>query len=91
MKNQQQKKALKVICENFGSESIQENHHPSMAGEDFSFMLDEVPGAYIHVGSGDDNHKHGLHSPYYDFNDEIIPTGVTLLSQLAIKSLETQV
>tara|TARA_R100001039_G_C1854410_1_gene116224 strand:- start:442 stop:1617 length:1176 start_codon:yes stop_codon:yes gene_type:complete len=85
------KKALKVICENFGSESIQENHHPSMAGEDFSFMLDEVPGAYIHVGSGDDNHKHGLHSPYYDFNDEIIPTGVTLLSQLAIKSLETQV
>lgn len=83
-------KALDVIRENFGSESIQENHHPSMAGEDFSFMLNEVPGAYIHIGSGDDNHKHGLHSPYYDFNDEIIPTGVTLLHQLALKSLEKQ-
>lgn len=83
-------KARDVICENFGSESIQENYYPSMAGEDFSFMLNEVPGAYIHIGSGDAKHKHGLHSPYYDFNDEIIPTGITLLSQLAIKSLETQ-
>ncbi|WP_293573208.1 M20 aminoacylase family protein [Phaeobacter sp.] len=55
----------------------------SMGGEDFSFMLDERPGAMIRLGNGD---SHGLHHPKYDFNDEAIPAGcswfVTMVEQL---------
>ena len=45
---------------------------PMMAGEDFSYMLEQRPGAYIFVGNGDTAQ---LHHPAYDFNDEVIPAG----------------
>ncbi|MDO5370614.1 M20 aminoacylase family protein [Paracoccus sp. (in: a-proteobacteria)] len=45
---------------------------PMMAGEDFSYMLLERPGAYIFTGNGD---TAMLHHPAYDFNDEAIPAG----------------
>jgi hippurate hydrolase len=45
---------------------------PMMGGEDFSFMLEERPGAFIFAGNGD---TAGLHHPAYDFNDELIPVG----------------
>jgi metal-dependent amidase/aminoacylase/carboxypeptidase family protein len=61
-----------------------------MGSEDFAFMLAECPGAYIHVGSGDEEHPHGLHSQQYDFNDGIIPHGVELLTKLAVESLHKQ-
>ncbi|TVP99736.1 MAG: amidohydrolase [Roseinatronobacter sp.] len=44
----------------------------NMGGEDFSYMLEERPGAYIVLGAGEGA---GLHHPEYDFNDEIIPYG----------------
>ena len=47
---------------------------PTMGAEDFSFMLNEVPGAMINIGNGD---SAGLHHPAYDFNDDAIPHGVT--------------
>ena len=43
---------------------------PMMAGEDFSYMLEQRPGAYIFVGNGDTAQ---LHHPAYDFNDDILP------------------
>ena len=43
-----------------------------MGGEDFAFMLEERPGAYILVGNGDTAH---VHHPEYNFNDEAIPAG----------------
>jgi hippurate hydrolase len=43
-----------------------------MGGEDFAFMLEERPGAYILVGNGD---TANVHHPLYDFNDEVIPAG----------------
>jgi amidohydrolase len=46
---------------------------PIMGGEDFSFMLEARPGAFILVGNGD---TAGLHHPAYDFNDDAIPVGV---------------
>ncbi|MEO7222228.1 MAG: M20/M25/M40 family metallo-hydrolase, partial [Devosia sp.] len=46
----------------------------TMGGEDFSYMLQARPGAYILLGNGDSTE---LHSDTYDFNDEIIPVGVT--------------
>ena len=45
---------------------------PLMAGEDFSYMLLERPGAYIFVGNGDTAR---LHHPAYDFDDDVIPAG----------------
>jgi len=82
--------ARKVITYCFGEAALQENYKPSMASEDFSEMLAECPGAYIHVGAGDNEHTHGLHSQKFDFNDKIIPYGVELLSNLALESLQKQ-
>ena len=47
---------------------------PMMGGEDFSYMLEARPGAFIFIGNGD---TAGLHHPAYDFNDEAIPYGIS--------------
>lgn len=54
--------------------TIHRNQTPSMGSEDFSFMLEKVPGAYIWLGNGMDSAP--LHNPHYDFNDELLPIGV---------------
>lgn len=82
--------ATAVINRCFGDDAIATGYRPSMASEDFAFMLAECPGAYIHVGSGDEGHPYGLHSQKYDFNDRITPIGVEMLSQIALASLEKQ-
>jgi amidohydrolase len=64
---------------------------PTMGAEDFSFMLQAKPGAYVFIGNGDGAHRemgHGggpctLHNPSYDFNDDLIPLGATYWVQLA--------
>jgi hippurate hydrolase len=53
---------------------------PVMGGEDFSFMLNERPGAMIWIGNGD---TAGVHHPEYDFNDEAIPYGCSYWARLA--------
>ena len=58
---------------------------PLMGGEDFSFMLNARPGAYIFLGAGED--RAGVHHPKYDFNDEIIPQGASWLVKVAEASL----
>ncbi|WP_084709638.1 M20 metallopeptidase family protein [Rubrobacter aplysinae] len=78
--------ALKVAGELFGEESAIEARHPSMAGEDFAFMLEEVPGAYVWLGVGDVS---GLHTPAFAFDEEILPRGAAMLTALALKSLES--
>ena len=50
-----------------------------MGGEDFAFMLEERPGAYILVGNGDTAH---VHTPRYNFNDEVIPAGCSWWAEL---------
>lgn len=52
---------------------------PSMGSEDFSFMLERVPGAYVLVGNGD---SAALHNPKYMFNDDAIPFGSALYARL---------
>ena len=52
---------------------------PVMGGEDFSYMLEARPGAFIFIGNGD---TAGLHNPAYDFNDEIIPIGCSYWARL---------
>ena len=55
-----------------------------MGGEDFSFMLQARPGAYIFLGNGDSSE---LHTDTYDFNDDIIPVGVSYWVRLAETAL----
>jgi metal-dependent amidase/aminoacylase/carboxypeptidase family protein len=46
-----------------------------MASEDFAFMLQARPGCYVWLGNGPAENGRNLHSPRYDFNDEILPVG----------------
>ena len=52
---------------------------PQMGAEDFSYMLERRPGAYILLGNGD---TAGVHHPAYDFNDAAIPYGVSLWARI---------
>ncbi len=63
----------------FGKDAIDTDVPPTMGSEDFSFMLEERPGAYIFMGNGD---SAGLHHPAYEFNDAAIPIGVTYWASL---------
>ena len=67
------------MCTWVGDTNVDENTPPVMGGEDFSFMLEARPGAFIFVGQGGDA---GLHHPEYDFNDEIIPIGCSYWARL---------
>lgn len=63
---------------------------PSMASEDFGFMLKEVPGCYFWLGSARSGNDYDLHSPRYDFNDDLIPLGAALWIALVRSSLSRQ-
>jgi amidohydrolase len=65
-----------------GDENIERSPVPSMGSEDFAYMLREKPGSYVWVGNGAGAGGCMLHNPGYDFNDEIIPIGVTYWSTL---------
>jgi len=66
--------AARVAAQVAGDERVDANADAKMGGEDFSYMLQARPGAYIFLGNGDSSE---LHSDTYDFNDEIIPAGVS--------------
>ena len=63
-----------VAAQVVGNERVDTDVAPVMGAEDFSFMLNARPGAFIFVGNGD---SAGLHHPAYDFNDEVIPIGTS--------------
>lgn len=67
-----------------GAEMVDRAARPLMGGEDFSFMLNERPGAFIFVGNGD---SAGLHHPRYDFDDEAIAFGSSYWIALAESAL----
>ncbi len=71
--------AVEVAREVVGHDRVEPNTPPLMGGEDFSFMLNACPGAYIFVGQGD---TAGVHHPEYDFNDEIIPIGCSYWAKI---------
>jgi amidohydrolase len=76
--------AASVAKEVVGDTKVDTNVNPVMGAEDFSFMLNARPGAFIFVGNGD---SAGLHHPAYDFNDGIIPVGSSYWVRLAEKAL----
>jgi metal-dependent amidase/aminoacylase/carboxypeptidase family protein len=55
-----------------------------MGGEDFAFMLEERPGAYILVGNGDGA---SVHHPEYNFNDDVIPAGCSWWAEIVEKRM----
>ncbi|HEY0901532.1 MAG TPA: M20 aminoacylase family protein [Micavibrio sp.] len=74
-----------------GAQNVDTNTPPSMGGEDFSAYLRQKPGAFIFIGQGvpekDSPHNKGLHHPGYDFNDEIIPIGISYFATLVEQTL----
>lgn len=60
--------------------TVDRNTPPIMAGEDFSYMLEERPGAYMFIGIGQ---SAMLHHPQYNFNDDAIPAGCSWFAELA--------
>jgi hippurate hydrolase len=58
-----------------------------MASEDFSYMLEKVPGAYIQIGNGDGEGACEVHNPGYDFNDGALPFGASLFARLVERRL----
>ncbi|MDR2164742.1 MAG: amidohydrolase [Zoogloeaceae bacterium] len=59
-----------------GAENVDDQALPSMAAEDFAFMLREKPGCYVWLGNGSSAGECALHNPRYDFNDDILPVGM---------------
>lgn len=71
-----------------GMDAVETDLPPSMAAEDFAFMMGEAPGAYVWIGNGPIAGGRNLHSPHYRFNDDIIPFGVHYLCEVAARALE---
>ncbi|MEQ8481246.1 MAG: M20 aminoacylase family protein [Hoeflea sp.] len=76
--------AADVAASVAGERGVEREQPPTMGGEDFSFMLEARPGAFIFMGNGD---TASLHHPAYDFNDDAIPVGVSYWVRLAEKAL----
>ncbi|MDC1054416.1 M20 family metallopeptidase [Alphaproteobacteria bacterium] len=74
--------AANVAKKVFGDSQVDTDINPSMGGEDFSYLLEKKPGAYLYIGQGDDNHKAHLHTTKYDFNDNLLPVGVNYWVEL---------
>ena len=72
-----------------GEAQVERNLEPSMGAEDFSFMLQAKPGAYLRLGQGDASGKGAchLHNNRYDFNDDVLPLGAALHASLVEHAL----
>jgi hippurate hydrolase len=73
--------AADVAASLVGEEHVVRDMEPSMGAEDFSFMLQAKPGAYLRIGQGGEGSCF-LHNSRYDFNDDILPLGSALHASL---------
>jgi hippurate hydrolase len=76
--------AIEVAEEVCGSDRVLTSVNKEMGAEDFSYMLEQRPGAYLFLGTGEGA---GLHNPNYDFNDAAAPIGATFFARLIEKAL----
>jgi hippurate hydrolase len=72
-----------VAAELVGEGNVNREGNLVMASEDFSYMLEKRPGAYIRIGNGDGDGSCEVHNPGYDFNDAALPLGASLFARLA--------
>ena len=73
-----------AAADQLGKPGVERAWPPMMGAEDFSFMLNERPGAFIWVGNGD---SAALHNQSYNFNDEAIPFGTSYWVKLVETAL----
>jgi hippurate hydrolase len=78
--------ARSVAADVVGADKVHE-FVPTMGGEDFAYFLQAGPGAYIALGQAKTDDAPGLHSPHYDFNDDVLPIGAAYWVRLAEKWL----
>ena len=71
--------AVQVAQDIAGPERVEDQAQRVMGAEDFAYMLQARPGAYLCIGQGD---SAGLHAPDYDFNDDIAPVGASYFARL---------
>ena len=79
-----------TVREVFGEENYRHEATPESPSEDFSFVLDNVPGAFVFLGASDADDPDAApsnHSPLATFDDSVVPDGATLLAELAIRRL----
>lgn len=76
-----------VAAELFGAGMVVPDLVPSMGSEDFSFMLQQRPGAYFRLGQGGAEAGRVLHSAQFDFNDAVIPAGAAMFCRLVERSM----
>jgi amidohydrolase len=79
------KEIADIAAELVGEANVDRSKPPAVASEDFSFMLEQVPGAYINIGNGEQSAP--VHNPKYNFNDDAIPYGSALFARLVEKRL----
>jgi hippurate hydrolase len=74
--------AAGICAELVGAQNVERNPALIMASEDFSFMLERVPGCYINIGNGEGEGGCEVHNPGYDFNDAALPLGASFFARL---------
>lgn len=80
-----------------GDEAAFDDIEPTMAGDDFSYMLQACPGAFVFIGNGDGHHRGSadgmgpclVHNPWFDFNDALLPVGASYWVALVERFLES--
>jgi amidohydrolase len=80
--------AAEVARDVVGAQAVDADCPPIMPGEDFSYMLEARPGAYLFLGQGD---TPVCHHPQYDFDDSIAPIGASFFARLVEKALPLKV
>jgi len=70
-----------------GENNVHRSLPPGTGSEDFSFMLEEVPGCYLLLGNADDDHTRPVHNPGYDFNDRAAVYGASFFAQVVEAAL----
>jgi hippurate hydrolase len=79
------RKAAKKIV---GQEGVVKQRHPSLGGEDFAYFLQKVPGCLVRFGAGHPELANiPAHSPYFDFDEGVLPIGAAFLAQVAWQAL----
>ena len=78
-----------AAAELVGNDNVDRNRPIIMASEDFSYMLEKCPGAYINIGNGAGGDKGSVpvHNPKYEFNDDILPLGASLYARIVERKL----
>ena len=82
--------AAGVCDELVGEDHVRRDLPPGTGSEDFSFMLEEVPGCYLLIGNGDGEAVRPVHNPGYDFNDAALPIGASFFARLVETQLAAQ-